>query len=257
MPAISRAVNYWPNNKCARLFWAQHEWPPYQKLLADTVAWLEPQPGQRWLDLGCGGGQLTKALWLASGGQLKQVIGLDCAAANAKAYANLRVELAPEPPERIRFIAANFSKGVPFDGANLFDGVVSGLAIQYADDYSPELGRWTTAAYDRVLREVWRVLKPGGRFVFSVNTPNPSWIKIALLSFPGFLTARRPLRYFQKSWALFRFGGWLKDEAKRGRFHYLPRTAVVTKLRKAGFADVQRRRSFAGQAYIFRCHKPG
>src|SRR5438105_2090573 len=126
MPAISRAVNYWPDNKCARLFWAQHEWPPYQKLLADTVAWLEPQPG--------------------------------------------------------------------------------------------------------------------GRFIFSVNTRNPSWIKIALLSFTGFFTAQRPLRYFQKSWALFRFGGWLKDEAQRGRFHYLPRTAVVAKLRKAGFTDIQRRR---------------
>ena len=96
-----------------------------------------------------------------------------------------------------------------------------------------------------------------GKDLTNVQTPSgvvTYWDGVA--SFPGFFTAKRPLRYFQKSWALFRFGGWLKNEAQRGRFHYLPRTAVVAKLRKAGFADVQRRRSFAGQAYIFRCFKP-
>jgi len=253
-PASDR--NYWPDNRSARMFWTQHEWPPYQQLLADTVAWLQPRPRQRWLDLGCGGGQLTKALWQASGGRLLQVVGLDVAAANARAYANLQAELQPDPAERIHFVAANFSKGLPFRRDELFDGVVSGLAIQYADSYAPELGRWTTAAYDHVLREVWRVLKPGGRFVFSVNTPNPNWIKIALLSFPGFFTSPQPLRYAQKSWALYRFGGWLKQEAERGRFHYLPRWRVITKLGKAGFVDIERRRSFGGQAYLFRCRKP-
>ena len=61
-------VNYWPDRKCARAFWTQCEVPPYRRLLADTAAWLDPAPGERWLDLGCGGGQLTHALWEKSGG---------------------------------------------------------------------------------------------------------------------------------------------------------------------------------------------
>src|SRR5437016_2635669 len=125
MPAISPAINYWPQNSSAKLFWGQQELPPYRRLLTDTVGWLEPQPGQRWLDLGCGGGQLTKALWLASYGTLAEVVGLDCAAANARAYARLREELVPPAGNHIRFITANFSDGLPFQDDNRFDGVVS------------------------------------------------------------------------------------------------------------------------------------
>src|SRR5262249_45356903 len=66
VPPASR--NYWPDTKCAKAFWSQHTLPPYQQLLSDTSAWLDPRPGERWLDLGCGSGQLTRALWRQSGG---------------------------------------------------------------------------------------------------------------------------------------------------------------------------------------------
>lgn len=46
----------------ARVFWGgQQTLPAYKELLRDTVTWLDPWPGQRWLDLGCGRGQLTPA----------------------------------------------------------------------------------------------------------------------------------------------------------------------------------------------------
>ena len=54
------SVNYWPDDTCAKAFWSQRKLPPYRRLLADTAAWLDPQPGERWLDLGCGSGQLTR-----------------------------------------------------------------------------------------------------------------------------------------------------------------------------------------------------
>ena len=57
---------------------------------------------------------------------------------------------------------------------------VSGLAIQYAESYSETEQRWTQEAFDRLLREVHRVLKPGAAFVFSVNVPEPSWGRVAL-----------------------------------------------------------------------------
>src|SRR5262245_29364438 len=114
MPATSPAINYWPQTASAKLFWTQQELPPYRRLLADTVAWLEPQSGQRWLDLGCGGGQLSKALWLASAGRVAQIVGVDCAAVNDLAYARLRDSLAPPPGDRLQFMAVNFSAGMSF-----------------------------------------------------------------------------------------------------------------------------------------------
>src|SRR5205085_6401395 len=136
-------------------------------LLADTAARLDPRPGERWLDLGCGRGMLSRAVWERSGGTAAEVVGLDCAAANARAYEKLQQSLRPPPRAgQVRFIAADFSTGLPAFAAGSFDGVVSGLSIAYAESYSESLGQWTTVGYDRVLAEVARVLRPGGRFVF-------------------------------------------------------------------------------------------
>ena len=83
--APATAINHWPDDACAVPFGPSANLPPYRRLLADTAAWLDPQPGERWLDLGCGGGQLTRTLWEKSGGSLAEIVALDCAAANAVA----------------------------------------------------------------------------------------------------------------------------------------------------------------------------
>jgi SAM-dependent methyltransferase len=230
--------------------------PPYRQLLADTSAWLDPRPGERWLDLGCGSGQLTRALWRQSGGALAEVVGLDCAAVNAEAFRRLRQgEPVPVPEERIRFVCADFSSGLASWPAGYFDGVVSGLAIHYAESYSEADSRWTTEGYDRVLSEVGRVLRPGGRFVFSVIVPEPAWGRVALRSLSGIFQAGNPLRFLQRARRIWSYGGWLKREARRGRFHYLPLPAILTRLSTAGLADCEHRLSFCKQAYLIRCRK--
>jgi ubiquinone/menaquinone biosynthesis C-methylase UbiE len=249
------SVNYWPNSKCAKVFWGQHELPPYQELFAHTVAWLEPRPGERWLDLGCGAGRLSRAIWTAAGGQAAEVVGLDCAGANAEAYNRFRAGLSPEQRDRFHFVAADFSSGLARWPDGRFDGVVSGLAISYAESYSRVDGRWTQAAYDHVLAEVFRVLKSGGRFVFSVNVPEPAWGKVARAALRGVWSSRRPQKYLLKAWRLWRYGGWLKREARRGRFHYLPLPTIAARLTSIGFQSVESRLSFAGQAYLLRGRK--
>jgi SAM-dependent methyltransferase len=251
------AVNHWPNNRCARAFWGQRELPPYRRLLADTAAWLDPRPGERWLDLGCGGGQLTRTLWEKSGGTLAEVVALDCAAANARALEKLCAAVHPPATAgQIRFLHADFSTGLAGCASATFAGVVSGLAIQYAESYDAERGHWTTEAYEQLLSEVYRVLVPGGRFVFSVNVPEPAWVKVALYAVPGFFRASHPLRYAKNAFRMLRYGSWLKREARRGRFHYLPMSAVQQKLTAAGFVAVRHRLSFARQAYVIGCERP-
>jgi ubiquinone/menaquinone biosynthesis C-methylase UbiE len=226
-------------------------------MLEETTEWLEPGPGSRWLDLGCGSGQLTRAIWVKSGGLVGQITGLDCAQENEKVLRKLRDTLKPFPGERIRFVCADFSSGLAQWPGDCFDGVVSGLAIQYAESFSEDHRCWTTDAYDHLLAEVFRVLRPRGAFVFSVNVPEPAWGKVAWRSLSGVLAARRPARYLTKSLRMMRYGSWLKREARRGRFHYLPLPAIVTRLTTIGFSDIHHRTTYVGQAYLFRCRKPG
>src|SRR5207244_7224795 len=105
-------LNHWHDDACARAFWSQQDAPPYRRLLADTTAWLDPRPGERWLDLGCGGGRLTEGLWTKSAGRLRQLVALDCAAANAAAFRKLRATVHPSATEeQISFVCADFSTG--------------------------------------------------------------------------------------------------------------------------------------------------
>lgn len=245
-------VNHWPDARCAKAFWGQHDLPSYRRLLADTVAWAAPGPGERWLDLGCGGGAITRALWERSGGAVGAVVGVDCAAANADAYARLREELTPPPGDRISFACHDFSGGLGPFPAGSFDHAVSGLSISYAEAYDPAAGRWTTAGYDRLLGEVRRVLRPGGRFVFSVNVPNPSWATVAFASLPATVFLARPLRHLKRCLRMARYGRWLKEQARVGRFHYLPADEITRRLTAAGFGGIEHRLSYSRQAYVFR-----
>ncbi|MFO0841845.1 MAG: methyltransferase domain-containing protein [Gemmataceae bacterium] len=250
-------VNHWYDKRCAKAYWDQGEMAPYRQLLAHTAEWLDPAPGERWLDLGCGGGRLTRLLWEKGGGRLGSVVALDCAAANEEAIARVRAGFTPPvAAERIRFLHADFSAGLGSFGHGSVDGVVSGLAIQYAQHWSPAENRWTTEAYDRLLGDVCRVLRPGGRFVFSVNVPRPSWAWVGVCTLPSFFTARKPLKFLRNCLRMTRYGAWLQREAASGRFHYLDAATVTAKLTDAGFGRVEHRLSFARQAYIFRAYRP-
>lgn len=254
MPALAKS--YWPDSRCAKAFWGQHDLPPYRRLLADTIEWAAPGSGERWLDLGCGGGALTRAIWEQTNGTVARVVGADCAAANEDAYARLRDSLAPAQGDRIQFVCHDFSAGLGAFADAAFDHAVSGLSISYAESFDPGAGCWTAAAYDRLLGEVFRVLRPGGRFVFSVNVPNPSWGRVARSSLFAALFTERPLRHLKRSWRMLRYGRWLTREARAGRFHYLPAGAVTAKLTAAGFATITHRLSYCDQAYVFRAVKP-
>jgi ubiquinone/menaquinone biosynthesis C-methylase UbiE len=248
-------VNHWPKSKCAKAFWSQHELPPYQRLLADTIAWCQPAPGQRWLDLGCGGGQLARALWLKSQGRVRQIIGLDVAAVNEMAFENLRTTVKASA-DQIAFRQGDFSSGLDRFATNHFDGAVSGLAIQYAESYDAVTGTWTKDAYDHLLREIHRVLRPGAALVFSVNVPDPGWGRVALAALTGLLWAPKIRRFVKNSLRMWRYGKWLSKEARGGRFHFLPADEVVTRLRAAGFEQIEHRLSYVKQAYVLRCRKP-
>ena len=109
------------------------------------LAWLRPCPGERWLDLCCGTGDL--ALLLASrlrpGGE---VLGIDAAAAPLQ---RAQQRSAQEPWLPVRWQQGDaLHTGLASAG---FDGVVIGYGLRNLAD--PAAG----------LAEVRRLLRPGGR----------------------------------------------------------------------------------------------
>lgn len=103
------------------------------------------------LDLGCGAGQLSAALIDAGA----TVTGIDVSAG--------MIELARQRlGDAASLEVADLSDPLELE-TDSFDIVVASLVIHYLDDWVP------------VLREIERVLKPSGAFVFSTHHPTMDW----------------------------------------------------------------------------------
>jgi trans-aconitate methyltransferase len=103
---------------------------------ADVIALLDPRPGGRILDLGCGDGALTMRLTAAGA----DVIGVDASPDMVAAA-------------RARGVEARVGRGEALDAGRGFDAVFSNAALHWMTDP------------DAVLRSVAAALRPGGRFV--------------------------------------------------------------------------------------------
>jgi arsenite methyltransferase len=110
---------------------------------------LNLQPGERVLDLGCGSG-LESMQAACMVGDEGQVVGLDITADMVEAAIRNAEE---RQLNNVGFIHGDISC-LEFDGDS-FDAVQSNCVINHAPDKG------------RVFQEIYRVLRPGGRFVIS------------------------------------------------------------------------------------------
>ncbi|CAM3572817.1 class I SAM-dependent methyltransferase [Marinicrinis lubricantis] len=105
---------------------------------ASLISWLEPKPAEQILDLGCGTGDLTKAI--ADSGA--RVIGIDAS--------QEMIDAAQRKHPQLKFKVADAKQ---FQMDNLQDAVFSNAALHWIRP--PE----------QVVECVAAALKPGGRFV--------------------------------------------------------------------------------------------
>jgi SAM-dependent methyltransferase len=124
-------------------------------LAGGVVDWLAAQPGEHILDVGCGDGQLAKRI--ESTGAL--VLGVD---ASPEMVAGARTR-------GVRADVATVER-MPYADAT-FDAVFSNAALHWVRDQ------------DAMMREVYRVLRPGGRFVAEMGGHgNIAAIRVAFIA---------------------------------------------------------------------------
>ena len=118
------------------------------------LAMLPDVDGARILDAGCGSGWYAERL-LERGAS---VDAIDASAGMAK-FASERIRRLPEElSARASVRVADLAAPLPFEPAS-FSGVLSPLVLHYLKDWRP------------TLREIHRVLRPGGWLLFSTHHP--------------------------------------------------------------------------------------
>jgi trans-aconitate methyltransferase len=125
------------------------------ELAGGVLEWLAAKPNERILDLGCGDGQLT------------QRVSALCASVQGVDASKQMIEAALS-----RGIAADQAEAekLPYADAR-FDAVFSNAALHWVRDQ------------DAMMAEVYRVLKPGGRFVAEMGGHgNIAAVRVALMA---------------------------------------------------------------------------
>lgn len=124
---------------------------------------LQLAPGERVLDLGCGRGRHTHALYWQD--RPVHVTGLDLSEADVMATADGFFDLPPPPPSEHRSgtLAAGDAHRLPFRN-DAFDAVICSEVLEHVGDPNA------------VLREIDRITKPGGKVSLSVPRYWPEWI---------------------------------------------------------------------------------
>jgi len=211
----------------------------YREFMDDQTGLLDPRPGNRIADLGSGAGDFTVRL-LESEGPARsiEVHALDFVSAALKRGVE-RVNGCTGRGLRLRPIVANLDllegrQAIPL-ASESYDRVIASLLLSYVGD--PE----------RLLCEIWRILKPGGRFVASSLRRDADISKLYIDS----LTDRystRPEDVFGGAGAeavdrsLPRFlnaAARITDLEEQERFRFYEKGELVNLLESAGFSEIR------------------
>ncbi|WNM57189.1 methyltransferase domain-containing protein [Candidatus Nitrospira allomarina] len=231
----------------------------YVKLLDHVFHVLGPiTPGQRFLDAGCGNGNaglyfLNRLSSTISTGipfleKYIQYVGIDVVpdalkrANNAMRAATTNCQhgmTSPTPFVSKAWAHVDLGQPLPFPD-NRFDRIVSNLVIGYVQDPGA------------TLRELYRILAPGGRIVISNLKPNGDFSGIyqSLVSSAVLPQQREEARDLLNNY------GKIRQAEKEGQFCFYDQTQWESIIATLGCTNAGIFSTFAGQAYLVVLDKP-
>lgn len=207
---------------------------------------IDPKPGEKWGDFGCGPAIMSQVIWEKSEGSVKEIVALDIILASAKKRAK------KIPALKLKY--GNLGERLPFDDET-FDGIASNIAIPHVVEFESLRGRQGMPA---IFKELFRILKPGGELVWSTPKENFHPEICFISAAPDVLRERKNVpKLFSKLPKYLRYGRALREKAKKGIYTYLPmKEWDEILLQEVGFVHPKWRFVFWAQCYVNKVYRP-
>ncbi len=224
---------------------------PYKKLLKQIEEYIDPKPGERWLDLGTGSGAIVDLIWNKSKGHIKEIVALDLTDVMLEHLRKRIPSLVPQPSyHHITLVKHNLSKRLPFEDSS-FDGVTASLVLTYIEEHEGSKG---IGALRAIFNEVHRVLTPGGEFVWTTPKYGVNFAKVFAASWREIFDPRKCYNLFYGP-AILRYALKIQKKGRKGEYQFLPEARFLELLANAGFSDTRTAYSFANQALVLSSKK--
>ena len=107
---------------------------------------------------------------------------------------------------------------------------------------------------------MFRVLKPSGEIVWSTPKRNPFFWRNFLAGLPDMLSIRKQIRHrVFGPWIgirILRYGLGIASKGRKGIYTFLNPLEYEEILEEIGFTNFQWKKTFAGQVWVNKAHKP-
>lgn len=245
----AKEFEFWENY--SRIYWHMEDTGFYRQLTQTIEDFMDPKKGETWLDAGCGPGYMARIVWNKSGKKIRRIFGIDIV---LKPTREMLAKTKDSIPLELKY--ANLGEELPFPD-NFFDGIVSNIALTYVSDFRGNSGK---DAFLEVMKEMYRVLKPGGQIVWSTPKKNPLFWRNFLAGLPDMLSPLKQIRHKicgpYIGFRILQYGLGISSKGRKGVYTFLSPVEYEEILGSIGFVKFQWKKSFAKQVWVNRSEKP-
>jgi 1-acyl-sn-glycerol-3-phosphate acyltransferase len=230
-------------NHYAKFYYYLERAQPYKDLIRDFNKNLPEKIKGKWLDLGSGSGAITELLVQKAGSA--QITATDIEQRMLDFLSNRFNE-----NKNINIKQLDLAYSFTFPD-NSFDGITANLVLPYLIHHEGEIG---LKGFIGLLKCVYRVLKPGGHFIFSSPRENVNFLWVFLASWKNIFDPKN-LNHIYYGPAIFKQALQIQRKGKCGIYHFLNIKDLEKILTDIGFKNINFSRSMAEQADIVSCRK--
>jgi ubiquinone/menaquinone biosynthesis C-methylase UbiE len=218
---------------------------PYKDLLKVFIDNLDLKEGQVILDCGAGSGLLVKMIIEKMNGNVK----IDALDFSQTMLDHLEEKIRIHGSQ-VKLIKHDLTNKLPFND-NEYDRFVSNLVLTYIVEHEGKRGKESLRG---VLKEAYRVLKEGGKFVWSTPIKDVKFRKVFMASWKDMLDLRHWKRLYYGP-KILSHAFKIEKRGKSGEYNFFEKKEIEDLLLDVGFKEIKFTKSFANQAMVISCEK--